>query len=158
MLRRDADQLRVQASQDCVSGIDLRTHGMQMKANPILHQVEQLINDADQLEREAKEKRSQIEKTGEEIIILESRVLEHSNFRSKLVQCMFGFQTQSTDLQRRLQEKKRELEEKRKRVFQIRDEEDSYALAASYKEEEADEKIRQSDDAEREAQCISKFI
>ena len=108
MLRRDADQLRVQASQDCVSGIDLRTHGMQMKANPILHQVEQLINDADQLEREAKERCSQIEKAGEEIILIESRVLEHSNFRSELVQCMFGFQTQLTDLQRQLLKRKRE--------------------------------------------------
>ena len=137
--------------------IDLRTHGFK-QANPILRQVEQLINDADQQEREAKVRRSQIEETGEKIILIESRVLEHSNFRSEIVQCMFGFQTQLTDLQRQLQEKRRELEEKGKRVFQIRDEEDSYAIAVSYKEEEADKKIRQSEDAEREAQCISKFM
>ena len=34
--KREADQLRVQAGQDCVLGIDFRTHGMEMKANPIL--------------------------------------------------------------------------------------------------------------------------
>ena len=55
--KREADQLRVQAGQDCVSGIDHRVHGNK-QANPILRQVEQLINDADQLEREAEEKRS----------------------------------------------------------------------------------------------------
>ena len=71
---------------------------------------------------------------------------------------MVGFQTQLTNLRRLLQEKKRESKEKRKRVFQIRDEEDRYALTASYKEEEADEKIRQSEDAERDAQRIEKFI
>ena len=34
--KREADQLRVQAGRDCVLGIDFRTHGMEMKANPIL--------------------------------------------------------------------------------------------------------------------------
>ena len=71
---------------------------------------------------------------------------------------MAGFQTQLIDLGRQLQDKKRESEEKRISVFQLRNEEDSYATAASYKEEEADEEEEQSEEAEREAQRIEQEL
>ena len=51
-------------------------------------------------------------------------------------------QTQLTVLRNQLQKKKGESEEKRRRIFQIRDEEDKYAIAAICKEEEAVEKGR----------------
>ena len=70
------------------------------------------------------------------------------------MQSMADLQTQLTGLRRQIQEKKGESKEKRRRVFQIRDEEDKYAIAAACKEEEADEKRRQSEEAEREAQRI----
>ena len=44
--KREAEQLREQAGRDCVSGIDHRMHGNLAQANPILCQVEQLINEA----------------------------------------------------------------------------------------------------------------
>ena len=47
---------------------------------------------------------------------------------------------------------------KRRRVLEIRNEEDRYAIAASYKEEEADEEQRQSEEAEHEAQRIEQEI
>ena len=51
-------------------------------------------------------------------------------------------QTQLTVLRNQLQKKKGESEEKRRRIFQIRYEEDKYAIAAICKEEEAVEKGR----------------
>ena len=50
---REVERLREQAGQDCVSGIDHRMRGNLAQANPILRQVEQLISEADQLDREA---------------------------------------------------------------------------------------------------------
>ena len=60
--RREVERLRGQASQDCVSRIDHRMRGNLAHANPILRQVEQLIYEADQLDREASVHLSQIEK------------------------------------------------------------------------------------------------
>ena len=65
-----------------------------------------------------------------------------------------AFQTWLTNLWRELQEKKGESKGKRRQVFQIRNEEDRYAIAASYKEEDADKEEEQSKEAEREAQMI----
>ena len=60
--KREAEQLREQADWDFVLGINHRMHGNLVQAQPILCQVEQLINKADQLEIEANEHLSQIEK------------------------------------------------------------------------------------------------
>ena len=79
-------------------------------------------------------------------------------FGGELMQSIADLQTQLTGLQSQLQEKKGDSKEKRRRVFQIRDEEDKYAIAVSYKEEEADEKRRQSEEAEHQAQRIKQEI
>ena len=117
-----------------------------------------MINEADQLDREVNEHLSQIERNNDECQTLMAHVLENGCFRSDLMQCMAGFQTQLIDLRRQLQDKKRKSEEKRRRVSQIRDEEDSYAIAASYKEEEADKEEEQSEEVEREAQRIEQEL
>ena len=87
-----------------------------------------------------------------------SHAMANVHFRGELIQSMADLQNQLTGLRSQLQEKKGESEEKRRRVFQIRDEEDKYAIAAAYKEEEADEKRRQSEEAEREAQRFKQEI
>ena len=156
--KREAEWLREQAGQDCVLAIDHRLHGNLAEANPILRQVEHLISEADQLDREANEHLSQIEKNNKECQTRMAHVLANVRFRSDLMQSMEGFQTQLTDLRRQLQEKKKESEEKQRQVFQIRNEEDSYGTAASYKEEEAVEDKKQSEEAEREAQRIEQEI
>ena len=71
---------------------------------------------------------------------------------------MSSLWTRLINLQRELQEKKGEFEEKQRRVFRIRDEEDRYAVAASYKEEEAYKAVEQSKEAEREAQRIEQEL
>ena len=94
----EAERLREQAGRDFVSDIDQRLHGNLAQANPILRQVEKLINEADQLDREANEHLSQIEKNSIEIQILVTHALENCRFRGELMQSMAGFQTQLTDL------------------------------------------------------------
>ena len=128
------------------------------QANPILRQVEQLIYEADQLDREASVHLSQIEKNNDEVQILMTHALANVCFGGELMQSIADLQTQLTGLQSQLQEKKGDSKEKRRRVFQIRDEEDKYAIAVSYKEEEADEKRRQSEEAEHQAQRIKQEI
>ena len=44
--RREVERLREQVGQDCVSGIDHRTHGNLAQATPIMRRVEQLIYEA----------------------------------------------------------------------------------------------------------------
>ena len=94
----EAERLREQAGRDCVSGIDHRLHRNLAQANPILHQVEQLINEADQLDREANEHLSQIERNNNECQTLMVHLLANGHFRSDLMQSMAGFQTQLIDL------------------------------------------------------------
>ena len=96
--KREAEWLREQACQDCVSGIDHRLHGNLAQANPILSQVEQLISEADQLDKEANEHIRQIEKNNKECQTLMAHVLANGRFRSDLMQSMEGFQTQLGDL------------------------------------------------------------
>ena len=60
--RREVEWLREQAGQDCVSGIDHRMHGNLAQANPILHQVERLICEADCLNSDSSAHLSQIKK------------------------------------------------------------------------------------------------
>ena len=86
--KRVAERLREQARQNCVSGIDHGLNGNMSQANPILRQVEQLINKADQLDREANEHLSQIERNNMECQILLARVLENGCFRGELMQNM----------------------------------------------------------------------
>ena len=73
-------------------------HGNLSQANPILRQVEQLISEADQLDGEANEHLSKIEKNNKEIQILITHALANGRFRGELMQSMAGFQTQLTDL------------------------------------------------------------
>ena len=87
-----------------------------------------------------------------------SRAMARISFIGELVQSMADLQTQLTGLRSQIQEKKGESKEKRRRVFQIRDEEDKYAIAAACKEEEADKKRRQSEEAECKAQWIEQEI
>ena len=117
-----------------------------------------MINEADQLDREANEHLSQIERNDNECQTFMAHLLANGRFRSDLMQSMAGFQTQLIDLRRQLQDKKRESEEKWIRVFQLRDEKDSFAIAASYKEEEADKEEEQSEEVEREAQRIEQEL
>ena len=65
--RREVERLREQAGQECVSGIDHRMRGNLAQANPILRQVERLICEADQLDREASAHLSQIEKNNDKV-------------------------------------------------------------------------------------------
>ena len=87
-----------------------------------------------------------------------SRAATRVSFRGELLQSVADLQIQFTGLQSQFQQKKGESEEKRRRIFQIRDKEDKYAIASAYKEEEAEEKRRQSEEAEREAQRIEQEI
>ena len=78
------------------------------QANPILRQVEQLIYEADQLDREASVHLSQIEKNNDEVQILMTHAMANVCFGGELMQSMADLQTQLTDLQSQLQEKKGE--------------------------------------------------
>ena len=53
-----------------------------------------------------------------------SHAMANVHFRGELIQSMTDLQNQLTGLRSQLQEMKGESEEKRRRVFQIRDEED----------------------------------
>ena len=46
--KREAERLRGEAEQSFLSGIDHRSHGNMVQANPILHHVEQLLNEAEE--------------------------------------------------------------------------------------------------------------
>ena len=81
-----------------------------------------------------------------------------TNFRGELLQGVVDLQNKLTSLQSKIQEKTEESKVNRRRVYKIRDEEDKYAIAAICKEEEAVEKGRLSEEAEREAQRIEREI
>ena len=113
----EADRLRQQAGQDCVSGIDHRVLGNVAQANPILHQVEELINEADQLDREAQEHINHIERNDNECQALNADIEENGCYRCELMRNMASLQTWLINLRRELQQKKGEFKEKRRRVF-----------------------------------------
>ena len=100
--RREVERLREQAGQDCVSGIDHRMRGNLAQANPI--QVEQLICEADCLDRESSAHLSQIEKNNDKVQFLMSHAMARISFRGELVQAMADLQTQLTGLRSQLQE------------------------------------------------------
>ena len=156
--RRETERLREQAGQECVSGIDHRMHGNLAQANPILRRVEQLIHEADRLEEESKAHIRQIESNNEGIPCLVASVEMMTNFRDEILQGMVGLQNRLTRLQSKIQEKTEESKDNRRRFYEIRDKEDKYVFAAIIKEEEAAEKGRLSEEAEREAQRIEQVI
>ena len=73
------------------------------QANPI--QVEQLICEADCLDRESSAHLSQIEKNNDKVQFLMSHAMARISFRGELVQAMADLQTQLTGLRSQLQEK-----------------------------------------------------
>ena len=81
-----------------------------------------------------------------------------TDFRGELLQGVVDLQNKLTSLQNKIQEKTEESKDNRRRVFEIRDEEDKYAIAAICKEEEALEKGRLSEESERKAQRIEQEI
>ena len=81
----EADRLRQQAGQDCMSGIDHRVLGNVAQANLILHQVEELINEADQLDREAQEHINHIERNDNECQALNADIVENGRYRGELM-------------------------------------------------------------------------
>ena len=113
----EVDRLREQTGQDCVSGIDQRILGNVAQANPILHQVEQLINEADQQDREAQEHFNHIERNNNEGQALMADIVENRRFRGELMGNMASLRTWLINLRRELQQKKGEFKEKRRRVF-----------------------------------------
>ena len=143
--KREAERLRGEAGQSCLSGIELRSHGNMAQANPILRQVEQLLNEAEELDRQANEHLSQIEKNNDEVQILMAHAMANARFRGELRQAMAESQTKLAELRRQLQEKRRESEENKARVNELRDEEDRYGYDAGEREEEADIADRQVD-------------
>ena len=128
------------------------------KANPILRQVEQLLDEAEELDRQAIEHLSQIRQNDNEVQILIAHAMLNARFRGELMQSMAELQTKLTELRRQLQEKRRESEEKKARVNELRNEEDRCGYHSREREEEADIADRQSDDVEREANRIAQEL
>ena len=128
------------------------------QANPILRRVEQLIYEADHLEEESRAHLRQIESNNEGVQYLVSRVETVTNFRGELLQGVVDLQNRLTSLRSKIQEKMEESKDNRRRVFEIWDKEDKYVNARICKEEEAVEKERLSEEAEREAQRIEQEI
>ena len=156
--KREAERLRGEAGQRCVSGIDHRSHGNIAQASPILRQVEQLLDEAEELDRQANEHLSQIRNNNNEVQILMAHAMLNARFRAELMQSMAELQTKLTELRRQLQEKRRESEEKKARVNELRNEEDRYGYDSREREEEADIADRQADGAEREANRIAQEL
>ena len=71
---------------------------------------------------------------------------------------MVDLQNRLTSLRNKIQEKTEVSKDNRRRVFELRDEEDKYAIAAICKEVEAVVKGRLSEEAELEAQRIEQEI
>ena len=107
----EADRLRQQAGQDCLSGIDHRVLGNVAQANPILHQVKELINESYQLDLEAQEYINQIERNDNERQALHADIAEKRHYTGELMGKMANLRTRLINLQRVLQEKKGEFEE-----------------------------------------------
>ena len=74
-----------------------------------------------------------------------------TNFRGELLQGVVDLQNKLTSLQSKIQEKTEESKDNQRRIYEIQDEEDKYGIAAICKEEEAVEKGRLSEEAERKA-------
>ena len=110
--KEEADRLTLQAGQDCVSGKDHRVLGNVAQANPILHQVGELISEADQLDQEAQECINHIERSDNECQTLWADIVENSRYRGELMGNMSSLRTWLIDLRRELREKKGEFEEK----------------------------------------------
>ena len=107
---------------------------------------------ADQLDLEAQECINQIERNDSECQALHADIAEKRRYTGELMGKMANLRARLITLQRRLQKKKGEFEEGRRRVFQIRDEEGRYADAALYKEGKANKAEELAKEADREAQ------
>ena len=124
------------------------------QANLILCHVEELISGADQLELKAQGCDDNIKRNDVECQAFWSDIGVSGIHREVLVEHVAGLQTRLSDLRRELREIREEFEEKQRRVSQLRDEEDRYAVTAAAKQAEADEALEQSKEAEYEAVSI----
>ena len=111
------ERLKEQAGQDCVSGIDHRMQGNLIQANPILRRVEQLIYEADHLEEESSAHLRQIESNNKGIQYLMSRIVTVTDFRGELLQSVADLQNKLISLRSKIQKKKEESKDIRRRVF-----------------------------------------
>ena len=100
-----------------MSGIDHRRLGNVAQANPILNQVEGLINEADQLDLEAQECINRIERNDSECQALHADIAEKRRYTGELMGKMANLRTKLINLRRRLQEKRREFKEKAVEFF-----------------------------------------
>ena len=105
--KREAERLRGEARQSFLSGIDHRSHGNMAQANPILCHVEQLLNEAEELDRQANEHLSQLERNSDEVQNLMAHAIDNARFRGELRHAMADFQNKLAELRSQLQEKKR---------------------------------------------------
>ena len=87
------------------------------QANPILHQVKELINEAYQLDLEAQEYINQIERNDNERQALHADIAEKRRYTGELMGKMANLRTKLINLRRRLQEKRREFKEKAVEFF-----------------------------------------
>ena len=86
--KEEADRLRQQTGQDCVSGIDHRVLGNVAQANLILHQVEELVSEADQLDREGQDRIDNIKRNDDECQALLTDIIESGYYKDELIEHM----------------------------------------------------------------------